>query len=92
MISESKKIPGKKIGVIGLGNMGKGIAKNLIKAGNNVYVWDLEKEATKPFEKIAIILKPDEMSKICAIIIFVVPGSIEIDKMLKGKNSILSNN
>jgi 3-hydroxyisobutyrate dehydrogenase len=89
MSSNSKKSTPKKIGVIGLGNMGKGIAKNLIKAGNNVFVWDLEETACKPFEKIATILKPNEMSQKCSIIIFVVPGSIEIDRMLKGKNSIL---
>jgi 3-hydroxyisobutyrate dehydrogenase len=90
MSSNSKKLPKKKIGIVGLGNMGRGIAKNLIKAGNNVFVWDLEKTACKPFEKIATISKPNEMSQECSIIIFVVPGSIEIDRMLKGKNNILS--
>ena len=45
MTSKLRKTPKKKIGVIGLGNMGRGIAKNLIKAGNRVFVWDLEEKA-----------------------------------------------
>lgn len=81
----------KKIGVIGLGNMGRGIAKNLIKAGNDVFVWDIAESARKTFAKKARITEPAEMSQKCAMIIFVVPGSPEIDAMLKGKNSMLSN-
>ena len=84
-------MPKKKIGVIGLGNMGRGIARNLIKAGNSVFVWDLAELARKDFKTTATIAKPDEMSQKCSIIIFVVPGSVEIDKMLKGKNGILAN-
>lgn len=80
-----------KIGVIGLGNMGRGIANNLIKAGNDVFVWDIQETARKPYAKTARIAEPVEMSQECAMIIFVVPGSPEIDAMLKGKNSMLSN-
>jgi len=79
----------KKIGVIGLGNMGKGIANNLVKAGNDVLVWDVAEAARRPYAKAATIAKPAEMSQKCAMIIFVVPGSPEIDAMLKGKNSML---
>ena len=34
-----------KVGVIGLGNMGKGIAKNIAKAGHELMVWDVSEEA-----------------------------------------------
>lgn len=43
----------KKIGVIGLGNMGRGIARNLIEAGNDVYAWDTDEAARKPFLRTA---------------------------------------
>jgi 3-hydroxyisobutyrate dehydrogenase len=85
-----KKTTPKKVGVIGLGNMGRGIAKNLIKAGNDVFVWDVAEAARKPYAKTATIAEPQEMSQKCAMIIFVVPGSMEIDAMLKGKNSMLT--
>lgn len=40
-----------KIGFIGLGKMGKGLARNLILAGNKVYLNDLNEEAIKEIEK-----------------------------------------
>ncbi|MBT3989518.1 MAG: NAD(P)-dependent oxidoreductase [Rhodospirillaceae bacterium] len=79
-----------KVGVIGLGNMGRGIAKNLIKAGNEVFVWDISEEARKPYARKATIAEPHEMAGKCQMVIFVVPGSPEIDAMLKGKNSMLA--
>jgi 3-hydroxyisobutyrate dehydrogenase len=85
------KINVKKIGVIGLGNMGRGIAKNLIQAGNDVYVWDTSEVARKPYVKTATIAEPAEMTNKCSMIIFVVPGSPEIDAMMKGKGSMLVN-
>ena len=95
MSSKPKKKPvkkaKKKIGVIGLGNMGRGVAKNLIKAGNDVFVWDVAEAARKPYGKTATIAEPAEMSRKCSMIIFVVPGSPEIDAMLKGKHSMLAN-
>ena len=39
-----------KIGVIGLGNMGRGIADNFAKAGHATAVWDLNAGARAPFE------------------------------------------
>ena len=91
MNSKRKNTSQKKIGVIGLGNMGRGITKNLIRSGNSVFVWDKSEKARNTFSKIATIATPHEMSEKCFIIIFVVPGSIEIDKILKGKDGILAN-
>ena len=87
---KSKSVP-KKIGIIGLGNMGRGIAKNLIKVGNDVFVWDIEAVARKPYERTATVAEPHEMARKCQMIIFVVPGSPEIDSMLKGKYSMLAS-
>ncbi|MFC1665301.1 NAD(P)-dependent oxidoreductase [Pseudomonadota bacterium] len=80
----------RKIGVIGLGNMGRGISNNLIKAGNDVFVWDISELARKPYSQKATITVPTEMSQKCSMIIFVVPGSAQIDAMMKGRNSMLS--
>ena len=48
-----RKRPAKKIGVIGLGNMGRGIVKNLIKAGNDVFVWDINEETRASYARTA---------------------------------------
>ncbi len=79
----------KKIGVIGLGNMGRGIAKNLIKAGNDVFAWDIAEPARAPFRESATIAEPQVMAAKCAMVIFVVPGSPEIDALLSGRAGML---
>jgi len=88
--NSTSKIKSRKIGVIGLGNMGKGIVKNLLLAKHVVHVWDLNEASRMHFKNKTIISTPFEMSQKCEIIIFVVPGSPEIDAMLKGKSGILS--
>lgn len=70
------------VGVIGLGNMGRGIAKNISKAGHKLLVWDVSEEARKAQSTIARIAKPDVMAAEAEVIIFVVPGSKEIDSIL----------
>ena len=40
-----------KVGVIGLGNMGRGIATNLAKAGFSTVVWDVVPGSLKRFKK-----------------------------------------
>lgn len=42
-----KKTAPRKIGVIGLGNMGRGIANNLVRAGNDVFAWDIAEAALR---------------------------------------------
>ena len=48
---------GKKVGFIGLGNMGRGMCANLIKAGNDVTVFDTNPEAMKRYEGKAYMAK-----------------------------------
>lgn len=81
----------KNIGVIGLGNMGDGIARNLVKAGYDVLVWDIAEEARIKFGRVARSVQPAEMAALCNIIFLVVPGSNEIDEMLSGRGGMLAN-
>lgn len=80
------------LGVIGLGNMGRGIARNLVRVGYNVAVWDVAGPALRPFEgkRGATVLKPAEMARRSAVIFFVVPGSSDIEAILHGGNGILA--
>ncbi|MDH5749507.1 MAG: NAD(P)-dependent oxidoreductase, partial [Rhodospirillales bacterium] len=79
------------IGVIGLGNMGAGIARNIARAGSSLAVWDASEKAIKSFRPKAEVLTPGEMSESCSVIFFVVPGSGEIDALLTGKDGILAH-
>ncbi len=81
------------LGVIGLGNMGRGIAGNLAKAGYATAVWDIKAKALRPFQEREriMVLEPPEMARRCAVVFFVVPSSREIEPMLRGRNGILAN-
>lgn len=71
------------VGVIGLGNMGRGVARNIALGGHKLLVWDAIEEARAQFSDTARIATPAEMSTVADFIIFVVPGSVQIDGMLK---------
>lgn len=73
----------KSVGVIGLGNMGRGIAKNIAKAGHDLLVWDVDETAHNRFSDIARVTPPEEMAAEADIVIFVVPGSEQIDDILE---------
>ena len=72
----------KRVGVIGLGNMGRGIAKNIAKAGHDLLVWDVDETARNRFSDIAHITRTVEMAAKAEVVIFVVPGSEQIDDIL----------
>ena len=80
----------KTVGVIGLGNMGQGIARNLGKAGHEVLVWDISEDARKKLKRSSFAVEPPDMAARCATIFLVVPGSAEIEAMLSGRNGMLA--
>lgn len=69
------------VGVIGLGNMGRGIAKNIAKT-HSLLAWDAIEDIRRPFANIAAITEPADMAAKADVIIFVVPGSEQIESML----------
>ena len=81
------------VGVIGLGNMGRGIAANLGKANRDVFVWDLAEAARARFKDRAgfIVAPPNEMARHCQAIFFLVPATPEIKACLEGENGIVAN-
>tara|TARA_A100001037_G_scaffold306191_1_gene349778 strand:+ start:17634 stop:18518 length:885 start_codon:yes stop_codon:yes gene_type:complete len=81
------------VGVVGLGNMGSGIAHNYIKKGVSLKVWDSSNVLCKNYEKKknVEVMHPAIMSKCCNVVFFVVPSCIEIGTYLNGRNSMLTN-
>ncbi len=82
-----------KIGVIGLGNMGKGIARCYERNRIPLALWDVSEDALKPFKrkKGVMVAEPGDMAGMCSLILFVVPGSPEIEAAMRGKNGVLAN-
>jgi 3-hydroxyisobutyrate dehydrogenase len=83
-----------KAGVIGLGQMGGGIAANLARAGLLAGAWDVMPAA---WAKLASYgsdvpwMSPAEMGAQCDIILFVVPASPDIEACLVGDAGILAS-
>jgi len=80
-----------KIGFIGLGIMGKPMAKNLLKAGKSLVVYDtaaapMEELATDGAERAA---SPAEVAKAADIIITMLPNSPHVREVVSGKNGIM---
>lgn len=80
-----------KIGFIGLGIMGKPMAKNLIKAGHELVVFDVIQENV--LEVAAAGAKAVESSKEvaqeCRLIITMLPNSPHVKTVILGKNGVL---
>lgn len=82
-----------KIGFIGLGIMGKPMSKNLLKAGHELEVYDLNKAAVeevvscgaKAGESIASIAKSNP------VIILMLPNSPQVKEVVLGTNGVMDN-
>ena len=81
----------KKIGFIGLGIMGKPMAKNLLKAGYELVVYDIESEPVEEVVKAGA--KKGSSSKDVAsqteIVITMLPNSPHVKEVILGENSVL---
>ena len=81
----------KKIGFIGLGIMGKPMAKNLLKAGYSLTVYDIRPEPVK--EVVAAGAQEGKSSKDVAekseVVITMLPNSPEVKEAVLGKDGVL---
>ena len=81
-----------KIGFIGLGIMGKPMAKNLLKAGYQLTVFDINNEAVR--ELAAAGAKEGKSSADVAaqsdLIITMLPNSPEVEQVVLGNNGVLT--
>jgi 3-hydroxyisobutyrate dehydrogenase len=79
-------------GVIGLGQMGRGIARNLDKAGLLASAWDLSEAARNALgaSARAQVVPPAALGAACDTVLFAVPGSAEIDTCLAGPTGLLA--
>lgn len=81
----------KKIGFIGLGVMGKPMAKNLVEAGYELIVYDIVEEKVKELEETGA-----ESANSCAevadeadVIILMLPDSEDVKKAMNGEEGVL---
>ena len=82
----------KKIGFIGLGNMGEPMAANLVKAGFDVIGFDLIEEAKKKAEQNGIQIAEDAVSASENVdaLISMLPASEHVESLYLGEEGLLS--
>ncbi|WP_258361101.1 2-hydroxy-3-oxopropionate reductase [Moorella sulfitireducens (nom. illeg.)] len=80
-----------KIGFIGLGIMGKPMSKNLIKAGHQLVVYDIVKEAVAEVVTAGAepAGSPREVAERCDIFITMLPNSPQVKEVVLGDNGII---
>jgi 2-hydroxy-3-oxopropionate reductase len=81
----------KKIGLIGLGIMGKPMAKNLVKAGYDLYVSDLKKESVN--EVVGCGAKAatnKEIGEQCDVVLTMLPNSPQVKQVMLGANGLIN--
>lgn len=79
-----------KVGFIGLGIMGKPMAKNLLKAGHQVWVNDFKKEAVEELVAAGATAGANnaEVAKGVDVVITMVPNSPNVRAALLGENGV----
>jgi 2-hydroxy-3-oxopropionate reductase len=84
------KIMKKNIGFIGLGIMGRPMTLNLLKAGHNVTVYDINKEAVDKLVAAGAkgAVSPKEVGENSDIIITMVPNSQHVREAVLGENGV----
>lgn len=82
-----------RIGFIGLGIMGKPMAKNLIKAGYNLVVYDINSSSVKELTDLGAVAanSPKDVAQVSEIIITMLPNSPHVVEVVSGKNGILES-
>lgn len=81
----------KTIGFIGLGVMGKPMAKNLIKAGYKIKVFDIKEEPVNELAGLGAMTAatPAEIGASCEVIITMLPNSQHVISVVTGENGVL---
>lgn len=82
----------KKIGMIGIGMMGHGIATNLVKHGNPLMV--LDHPGNQPIDNLiaagtTVATTPKELTSQCDVVLLCVTGTPQVEDVLLGEQGVL---
>ena len=81
-----------KVGFIGLGTMGAKMAANLQKAGHQLVVYDVRREAAAPFVTNGATLaeSPYQLATESEVIFTSLPGPVEVEQIAMGEGGLLA--
>jgi 3-hydroxyisobutyrate dehydrogenase len=80
-----------KVGFIGLGMMGKGMAANLQKAGHDLVVYDLSRAAAEPFLAKGAVWanSPRQVGEACEVVFTSLPVPADVEAVALGPNGLI---
>lgn len=83
----------KKIGFIGLGNMGLPMASNLLKEGNELFAFDMNKEAIKKIESLGATIcnNSQEVGANSNVIFLSLPNATIIESVVLGEGGLVGS-
>lgn len=83
----------KKVGLIGTGTMGFGMAENLLKAGFSVVVWNRTKEKAQPLVEQGATLAPEpkDVTTDTDAIITMLSADQQVKEILLGENGLIES-
>ncbi|CAD5222450.1 unnamed protein product [Bursaphelenchus xylophilus] len=78
------------VGFIGLGNMGAFMAKNLVKNGRQLVVYDVNKSVVESFKKlgVAVAKTPSEVGAESSTIFTMLPNSSHVEEVYSSKDGL----
>ena len=81
----------RKIGYVGLGNMGGGMASHLVASGYDVTVYDVRPEAVQALvdKGATAASSPREVAEQCDVIISSLPTPQSVENAATGENGIV---
>jgi 3-hydroxyisobutyrate dehydrogenase len=81
-----------KVGFIGLGIMGASMASNLMKAGHELVVHDIKRDAAAPHLKAGAVWAdtPRQLAEATEVVLTSLPGPPEMESVALGENGLLS--
>ncbi|CAN5751487.1 2-hydroxy-3-oxopropionate reductase [soil metagenome] len=77
------------VGFIGLGIMGKPMAKNLIEVGYDLVVYNRTREKAEELEGAQVAESPKEVAEQSDIVITMLPDSPQVEEVLEGEDGVL---
>jgi len=78
-------------GVIGLGDIGRGLADNLVAAGLSVSVFDVRAEATDTYrDKASVATSPADLAQQSDVVLVAVVNDDQVRSVLQGENGVFA--
>lgn len=82
---------GEQVGFIGLGIMGQGMVRNLLRAGMSVRVWNRTANRMEPLlaEGASAASSPADLAAQCEVVILCVSNTGDVEEVIVGENGVI---